>query len=551
MKRSFLLSILLSVIITSGLHGEDLTTLDGKVYKGVKVSAETQDAIKLMHDGGISMVKKKNLPQAFLAQHELQAAPDSMADADEDTNKILLSKFVKSTPVFQTKDGRQYTSSDIRKVDPGGLTLFTSNGPVHLKFTDLPAKVKDAFDYDPIGSAKFESEQQASLKAVSAQRLRLSNAASQVDISATRVRLYLIQNLGRSWICVADILRNVDREVVIAKQGSSLDGPGDPTKVAAGRTIYETTKVQETAVIGHMEPFVLFGMPDYHRLQSDIQGRRTWTGTIYRFGKTSYQTEIKEKDDTGITTLSSYETDRSKAVKLVAENGVLAMYSTKGDPVQPTEDHGSFSGNGTGFAIGNNGYIATDAHVVKNAVEITVLIKDKKVTAKTVVMDETNDLAIIKVEGSPISALELLPAKNLQLGQDLFTIGFPAADIMGVNPKLTRGHLSALSGLHDNPTIIQTTTPIQPGNSGGPLCDGSGRVVGIMRSTSSIQRMVEKLGGALPQNINFATKSEFLIDLAKQVPELVLAIPGTGTSGMTAEKCVEQSDFLIFVRGNQ
>src|SRR5207249_3907696 len=93
--------------------------------------------------------------------------------------------------------------------------------------------------------------------------------------------------------------------------------------------------------------------------------------------------------------------------------------------------------------------------------------------------DAANDLAILKVEGKS-RALPVAASRIVQLGEPVFTIGFPNVALQGFEPKLTRGEVSSLAGIQDDPRYFQISVPVQPGNSGGPLVDSRGNVVGIV-----------------------------------------------------------------------
>ncbi len=86
------------------------------------------------------------------------------------------------------------------------------------------------------------------------------------------------------------------------------------------------------------------------------------------------------------------------------------------------------------------------------------------------------------------------------------TFGFPLSGLLSSGPTLTTGDVSALAGLRDNPTNIQISAPVQPGNSGGPLLDSQANVIGVVVSKLNAARIAEMTGGDIPQNVNFAVK---------------------------------------------
>ncbi len=107
----------------------------------------------------------------------------------------------------------------------------------------------------------------------------------------------------------------------------------------------------------------------------------------------------------------------------------------------------------------------------------------------------------------------------MKLGDSVFTIGFPNIDLQGFAPKLTKGEISSLTGAQDDPREFQVSVAIQPGNSGGPLADMNGNVVGIVEARLADVPTL-KSTGSLPQNVNYAMKSSVLSVLLESLPEV-------------------------------
>lgn len=105
-----------------------------------------------------------------------------------------------------------------------------------------------------------------------------------------------------------------------------------------------------------------------------------------------------------------------------------------------------------------------------------------------------------------------MASDTVGLGTEVFTIGFPQPELMGVEPKLSTGVISATSGIQDDTRTYQISVPVQAGNSGGPLIDNEGRVVGIVASKLNAAKVFEWTGD-LPQNVNYAVKSTYLARL--------------------------------------
>jgi len=204
--------------------------------------------------------------------------------------------------------------------------------------------------------------------------------------------------------------------------------------------------------------------------------------------------------------------------------------------------------SGTGFFITNDGYLVTNFHVIEDAENLTVKTRKGVAPATLVKVDRTNDLALLKVSGS-FNALSISAGAEARLGQPVFTIGFPNPDMQGLEPKLTRGEISSLAGMMDDPRHFQISVPVQPGNSGGPLVDLSGNVVGIVSMRMGDLRAL-KFTGALPQNVNYAIKSSVLNGLLKSIPDAGAKLGTTSVKDPKFEDVVKQvEDSVAIVLG--
>lgn len=165
---------------------------------------------------------------------------------------------------------------------------------------------------------------------------------------------------------------------------------------------------------------------------------------------------------------------------------------------------------GTCFAISKDGSIITAYHVIEGAAKIKVHISQySSAFAKVVHQDPMNDLAVLKIENSTPCFLQIAPFRSARTGDRVFTMGFPVSSILGEEAKYTEGVISSLSGVKGAASLLQITVPIQPGNSGGPLVNESGEVVGIITSSAAIPYFVKETG-TLPQNVNWAIKADYL-----------------------------------------
>ncbi|MDF1824581.1 MAG: trypsin-like peptidase domain-containing protein [Verrucomicrobiales bacterium] len=169
---------------------------------------------------------------------------------------------------------------------------------------------------------------------------------------------------------------------------------------------------------------------------------------------------------------------------------------------------------GTGFAVNPKGYFITCHHVIKNAGNILVHTPEGPVPARIIALDPANDLAVLKIEKWNGRFLGLTSADEVGYASEVTAAGFPDPTVLGINPKISKGIVNALSGVRDDPRYLQVSAPVQPGNSGGPLISSTGRVVGVVAAgLNSMDRMAQ--GGYLPQSVNYAIKTDLIFPILK------------------------------------
>jgi serine protease Do len=156
--------------------------------------------------------------------------------------------------------------------------------------------------------------------------------------------------------------------------------------------------------------------------------------------------------------------------------------------------------------------------VVKDATQVRLLNTAGIISAKVVKVDAANDLALLKAEGK-FAALPVIASRAVKLGGTVATVGFPNIGLQGFAPKLAMGEIASLSGAGDDARYVQISVPVQPGNSGGALVDERGNVVGVVAAKLSA-RAALAASGALPENVNYAVKSSFLLSFLESVPEV-------------------------------
>jgi serine protease Do len=168
----------------------------------------------------------------------------------------------------------------------------------------------------------------------------------------------------------------------------------------------------------------------------------------------------------------------------------------------PEQDTNSrMHGMGSGVIVSPDGYILTNAHVVKDADEITINLSDKRsLSAKVVGVDPDSDIAVIKIDARNLPAAAFGDSDKMRVGSFVMAVGSP----FGLNRTVTSGIVSAKGrtnmGIVDYEDFIQTDAAINPGNSGGPLVNIDGEVVGINTAIASRTGGYQGIGFAIPSN---------------------------------------------------
>jgi len=158
--------------------------------------------------------------------------------------------------------------------------------------------------------------------------------------------------------------------------------------------------------------------------------------------------------------------------------------------------------SGSGFAIANGSLVVTDNHVVSGCSSIQIPDNGAATIVKT---DPQNDIAVLRPAKKLDRALRFRSGHPVKLGEEVVVIGYPLRGLLASSPAITTGIVSSLAGVRDDRTKIQISAPVQPGNSGGPVLDKSGNVIGVVVSRLKFRFQ--------PQNVNFAIKASIVTSL--------------------------------------
>ena len=228
------------------------------------------------------------------------------------------------------------------------------------------------------------------------------------------------------------------------------------------------------------------------------------------------------------------ERKKLKALRLAEEKRQRKRQAQAEKKPPPHKEQKPQSGSGSGFFVSKMGHVITNAHVVKGCKKLTVGDNaNKQVPAELINTDRSNDLALLKLSTLemasaesksliqklsivvvPLASKGLLRSDDVKLGEKVLVAGFPFGEYFSNTIKVTGGLVSATRGSGDDSGQFQLDAAVQPGNSGGPIYDSSGNIVGVVVSQLD-KRMVEKAIGSMPENVNFGIKAstvrQFLI----------------------------------------
>ena len=172
---------------------------------------------------------------------------------------------------------------------------------------------------------------------------------------------------------------------------------------------------------------------------------------------------------------------------------------------KPQDDEVREAASGSGFAVSSDGYVITNNHVIEGCQEVAVYDGGRAVPATVVTYDLQNDLALLKGDFTPKTVFALSDDQP-ELLQDVYVAGYPFGNEISSSIKVTKGIISSLTGIGNNFSNIQIDAALQVGNSGGPILDEMGNVVGVAVSKLDAKYMYDNFG-TIPENTNFGIKA--------------------------------------------
>ncbi|WP_407190049.1 S1C family serine protease [Bradyrhizobium centrosematis] len=193
--------------------------------------------------------------------------------------------------------------------------------------------------------------------------------------------------------------------------------------------------------------------------------------------------------------------------------GVAKPAATAEKQAAPPASKSAKSKSGTGFVVSANGHVVTNHHVIDGCSDLKGNLTGEAAMALRVVSsDATNDLALLQAPSTAtFKEFARIRYRSIRSGDSVVAIGFPYRGLLSSDFTVTTGIVSSLSGMRNDSRFLQISAPVQPGNSGGPLFDTTGQIVGVVTGKLDNLRIAVATGN-IPENINFAIKTGALRD---------------------------------------
>lgn len=207
------------------------------------------------------------------------------------------------------------------------------------------------------------------------------------------------------------------------------------------------------------------------------------------------------------------------------------------------DDYFEMSGSGSCFAISSDGVLATCYHVVEDAREIRIRGVngdfDKTYRAKVIAVDRNNDLALVRIDDKEFSSISGIPYRiatgNADVGESVYALGYPLRAVMGDEIKLTNGLISSCSGYRGDITSYQISVAVQSGNSGCPLFNNSGEVIGVVNARLEVESAA------------YAVKSPYLNILINSLDVPIVLSQNNALSGLPLADQVKKAKRYVYI----
>lgn len=439
-------------------------------------------------------------------------------------------RFPKSAPILASRIGSVKTN--LEKFEGGQVRLS--------------GKWMSRGDYEELEKKRLAEQDEIRKRDEEMAEQRRQKRAEEEAFAASQ-RAKGLERYGDNWLPKEEVIRRrqIDNEIAQANEAVSSKSIED--------SVYSVFQVVDDGMLIR----VLRGQMKQGGVNTDLvflSGAAAGTaadgdyykGNLYWCGNYSYvsMTNIPK-------TVNAYCLSKKDAIERVrvAMKGGSDSSKNGGGEVASTEPRGGSnppaplvgaSSSGSGFFVGKQGYFITNAHVVEGGKKLSIYHSGRLLKAELIKVSKVADLALLKVSES-VPGIEIAE-REAEPGQDIFAVGYPNPDLQGIEVKVTKGVISSSKGFQDDGSRYQIDAAVQPGNSGGPLCDSAGRLVGVVVSGLN-QIAVANETGSIPQNVNYAIKASEVDAILRQK-----GLNGEGAAKAEGVKSVINATALVIVR---
>ena len=348
---------------------------------------------------------------------------------------------------------------------------------------------------------------------------------------------------------IEDTLRVYENRKLLYKAANSFPDKLEIIAGSASHVVVDSFKIEQVSVFGKVEPYIVEGDNNYEEgnffeavvnYSKAIERGYEEYDIYFRRGMTYMQSQLyisaiddftkalsyKESEEAyfyrGMAKMQNRDLSGLADLKLGGLQGSIFLkeYELKFgiQDIQQVSTKSEYRSSGTGFFVDSRGFIVTNYHVVENSSTIDVFFifngETKKYATKLLVADKNNDLVILKIDDPQYKPMPEIPYmidfKTQEVGTSVYAMGFPSPTTLGEEIKVTDGIISSKTGEQGDVTVYQISAPIQPGNSGGPLFNKLGYMVGI--TNAGMPKM---------ENVGYAIKSSYLNSLIESCPEKI------------------------------
>ena len=233
--------------------------------------------------------------------------------------------------------------------------------------------------------------------------------------------------------------------------------------------------------------------------------------------------------------------ERQRATRERARQEAASQQASKPNTEsRPAQQEPEIVGSASGFFVSPSHHLLTNAHAIDSCEKVTIRFRGSYEPAELIAVDSVNDIALLRAVSERPNEFGHFRASGPRVGESIVVLGYPLSPILGQSIRATSRIVSGGTGIMGNTVQFQITADIQPGNSGGPVLDETGQVIGMIVSSLDDIAAIQATG-SIPQNVNFAIRPDSIktllsangIDVPSREDEEPISVPAIVDYGST------------------